>query len=137
MKWWLVGANVIDHSKGDRVAALLTGGGYAQYAVADERVTIGIPDGLIMVEAAALPGTFMTVWLNLFQRGQFKAGESVLIAEALQVSERPQPCSPVSWVHLRSSQPSHRRRIKRLACAWERMSNVVYMSRGPKPHQRG
>lgn len=74
-----VGANVIDHTVGDRVAALLTGGGYAQYAVADERVTISIPDGLSMIEAAALPETFMTVWLNLFQRGQFKAGESVLI----------------------------------------------------------
>lgn len=74
-----VGANVIDHAVGDRVAALVTGGGYAQYAVADERVTMAVPDGLSVIEAAALPETFMTVWLNLFQRGQFKPGDSILI----------------------------------------------------------
>ena len=41
--------------------------------------TLAVPDGLTMVEAAAIPETFLTVWLNLFQRGKFKAGESVLI----------------------------------------------------------
>lgn len=73
------GASVTRFSVGDMVAALVTGGGYAQYAVANEQVTIGIPDGLSVIEAAALPETFMTVWLNLFDRGQFKAGDSVLI----------------------------------------------------------
>lgn len=64
---------------GDKVMALIPGGGYAEYATADERTTLHLPEGLSMVEAAALPESFMTVWVNLFQRGQFKAGESVLI----------------------------------------------------------
>ncbi|CAK15645.1 putative Zinc-dependent dehydrogenase [Pseudomonas entomophila L48] len=64
---------------GDAVIALVPGGGYAEYAVADERTTAPLPANLSMVEGAALPETFMTVWVNLFQRGGFKAGESVLI----------------------------------------------------------
>src|SRR4030095_11637463 len=55
------------------------GGGYADYAVADERTTMHLPEGLDMVEAAALPETFMTVWVNLFPCGRFKRGETVLI----------------------------------------------------------
>lgn len=74
-----VGAAVRAFAVGDRVGALLTGGGYAQYAAANESVTFKVPDGLTMAEAAALPETFMTVWLNLFDRAGFKAGESVLI----------------------------------------------------------
>ncbi|MDH4559088.1 NAD(P)H-quinone oxidoreductase [Pseudomonas sp. BN417] len=64
---------------GDKVSALVPGGGYAEYAVADERTTLHLPRGLDLVEAAALPETFMTVWVNLFQRGQFKQGETLLI----------------------------------------------------------
>ncbi|QHG68201.1 NAD(P)H-quinone oxidoreductase [Pseudomonas putida] len=74
-----LGNEVSHFTIGDRVMALIPGGGYAEYAVADERTTMHLPDGLSMAEAAALPETFMTVWVNLFQRGQFKAGESVLI----------------------------------------------------------
>lgn len=74
-----LGNEVTRFTLGDPVIALVPGGGYAEYAVADERTTIHLPDGLSMTEAAALPETFMTVWANLFQRGQFKAGESVLI----------------------------------------------------------
>ncbi len=74
-----LGAQVSGFALGDEVMALVPGGGYAQYAVADERTTLHLPNGLSRVEAAALPETFMTVWANLFQRGQFKAGESVLI----------------------------------------------------------
>lgn len=74
-----VGRDVTRFVVGDRVCALIPGGGYAEYAVANESNTLAIPDGLGMAEAAALPETFMTVWLNLFQRGEFKAGESVLI----------------------------------------------------------
>lgn len=74
-----VGRDVSRLRIGDQVMALLPGGGYAEYAVADERTTLPLPQGLSMVEAAALPETFMTVWVNLFQRGQFKAGESLLI----------------------------------------------------------
>ncbi|WP_338526998.1 NAD(P)H-quinone oxidoreductase [Pseudomonas batumici] len=64
---------------GDKVSALVPGGGYAEYAVADERTTLQLPKGLSLIEAAALPETFMTVWVNLFQRGQFKQGETLLI----------------------------------------------------------
>lgn len=74
-----LGSEVRGFAVGDPVIALVTGGGYAEYAVADERTTLHLPEGLTMVEAAALPETFMTVWVNLFQRGGFKAGESLLI----------------------------------------------------------
>lgn len=74
-----VGRDVIRFAVGDLVCALVPGGGYAEYAVAHESNTLTIPEGLSMVEAAALPETFLTVWLNLFQRGKFSAGESVLI----------------------------------------------------------
>ncbi len=64
---------------GQRVCALLTGGGYAQYAVADEACTLPIPAPLDFVEAAALPEAFFTVWSNLFDRTHLKSGETVLI----------------------------------------------------------
>ncbi len=73
-----LGEQVRHFAVGDAVIALVQGG-YAEYAVADERTTAHLPDNLSMVEGAALPETFMTVWVNLFQRGGFKAGESVLI----------------------------------------------------------
>lgn len=74
-----VGGAVQRFAPGDLVCALVTGGGYAEYAVADPRATMRLPAGLSLVEAAALPETFMTVWLNLVRRGGFRAGESVLI----------------------------------------------------------
>lgn len=74
-----VGRDVTRFAVGDPVCALVPGGGYAEYAVAHESNTLTIPEGLSMVEAAAMPETFLTVWLNLFQRGKFAAGESVLI----------------------------------------------------------
>lgn len=74
-----LGRDVTRFVVGDRVCALIPGGGYAEYAVANESNTLAIPDGLDMTEAAAMPETFMTVWLNLFQRGRFTAGDSVLI----------------------------------------------------------
>ncbi len=74
-----LGEQVSHFALGDAVLALVTGGGYAEYAVADERTTAHLPQGLSMIEAAALPETFMTVWVNLFQRGGFKAGDSILI----------------------------------------------------------
>ena len=64
---------------GDRVCALLGGGGYAEYAVVDARHALPIPDGLDLVQAAALPETAFTVWANLFDRGGLKAGETALI----------------------------------------------------------
>ncbi len=64
---------------GDRVCALVAGGGYAEYCVVHESSALPVPRGLSMVEAAALPETFFTVWANVFQRGKLKAGETVLI----------------------------------------------------------
>jgi len=64
---------------GERVCALVSGGGYAEYCVVDERNALPVPAGLSLLEAAALPETFFTVWVNLFRRGQLKPGETVLI----------------------------------------------------------
>jgi NADPH2:quinone reductase len=75
----LLGPNVSGLSVGDKVTALLSGGGYAEYAVAAAPLCLPIPDGLNMIEAAALPETFFTVWTNLFERGGCKSGDTVLI----------------------------------------------------------
>ncbi|RAK58259.1 NAD(P)H-quinone oxidoreductase [Phenylobacterium deserti] len=64
---------------GQRVCALLGGGGYAQYAVADARHCLPIPAGLDMVQAAALPETVFTVLANVFEHGALKAGETLLV----------------------------------------------------------
>ena len=64
---------------GTRVMALVNGGGYAEYSLADEGCCIAVPDGLSMVEAAAIPETFFTVWHNVFERGTLKAGERFLV----------------------------------------------------------
>lgn len=64
---------------GDKVTALLTGGGYAEFATTHARQCLPIPTGLSMVEAAALPETFFTVWSNLFDRAHLKAGETLLV----------------------------------------------------------
>ena len=64
---------------GTRVCALVAGGGYAEYCVAPAAQCLPVPGAFSMVEAAALPETFFTVWTNLFQRGKAKRGESVLV----------------------------------------------------------
>ena len=64
---------------GDRVCALLTGGGYASVAVAAVALCLPVPAGLSDVEAASLPETFFTVWSNVFQRGQLQTGETFLV----------------------------------------------------------
>ena len=74
-----VGGKVARWKVGDKVTALVAGGGYAQYCLADEAVALPVPKGFSMVEAAALPETFMTVWHNVFQRGALKSGETILI----------------------------------------------------------
>jgi len=73
------GGGVGDLSVGDEVCALVMGGGYANYAVAAAALCLPVPKGFDLVQAAALPETFFTVWHNLFQRGKLVAGESVLI----------------------------------------------------------
>jgi NADPH2:quinone reductase len=64
---------------GVMVTALVPGGGYAQYCKVDETNALPVPDGSSMVEAAAIPETFFTVWPNLFERGRLAAGETALI----------------------------------------------------------
>jgi NADPH2:quinone reductase len=64
---------------GDRVCALLAGGGYAEYAVAPVGQCLPVPDGLSDVEAASLPETFFTVWSNVFMRGRLQPGETLLV----------------------------------------------------------
>ena len=74
-----LGSNVSGLSVGDKVTALLAGGGYAEYAIAAAPLCLPVPSGISMVEAAAIPETFFTVWTNLFDRGRCKAGDTVLI----------------------------------------------------------
>ncbi len=64
---------------GEKVCALLAGGGYAEYAVAPADLCLPIPAGLSMAEAASLPETVFTVWNNVFVRGQLKPGETLLV----------------------------------------------------------
>jgi NADPH2:quinone reductase len=64
---------------GDRVCALVAGGGYAQLCVAPVAQCLPIPKGLTDTEAASLPETFFTVWSNVFDRGRLQAGETLLI----------------------------------------------------------
>jgi len=74
-----VGEGVARYQIGDQVCALVAGGAYAEYCVVHERNALPVPKGLSLLEAAALPETFFTVWANLFQRGHLAAGETVLI----------------------------------------------------------
>ena len=74
-----VGADVTAFKTGDAVMALLNGGGYAGYAIAEQAATLAVPQGISMMEAAAIPETFFTVWHNVFQRGQLKRGEWFLV----------------------------------------------------------
>ena len=64
---------------GDRVCALVAGGGYAQWCVAPVAQCLPVPHGLSDIEAASLPETFFTVWSNVFDRGRLQAGESLLV----------------------------------------------------------
>src|SRR5688500_7852904 len=64
---------------GDRVCALVAGGGYAERAAVPHEQVLPIPRGLTSIQAAGIPETFFTVWTNVFQRGQLKDGESILI----------------------------------------------------------
>ncbi len=74
-----VGAKVSGWSVGDRVCGLMAGGGYAEFAVVDQGSLFRIPDDMSFEQAGALPEVMMTVWANIFDRCQFKSGESLLI----------------------------------------------------------
>jgi len=64
---------------GDKVCALVPGGGYAEYAVVAEDNALPVPQGFSMIEAAAIPETYFTVWTNVFDRGRLQPGETILI----------------------------------------------------------
>src|SRR5262249_18161082 len=74
-----VGLGVPHLKVGDEVCALVAGGGYATHCVAPAPQTLPVPKGLTMVEAAAVPETFFTVWTNVFERARFQPGETILI----------------------------------------------------------
>ncbi len=74
-----LGEGVTRFKLGDKVCALVNGGGYAEFAVAPEATTLPVPEDLSMVEAAALPETVFTVWHNVFERGRLKPGEWLLV----------------------------------------------------------
>jgi putative PIG3 family NAD(P)H quinone oxidoreductase len=74
-----VGADAAPWRPGDRVCALVAGGGYAEYAAAPAPQCLPVPEGMDLVHAAAVPETAFTVWTNLFQRGKLVAGETALI----------------------------------------------------------
>jgi NADPH2:quinone reductase len=73
-----LGTNVKRWKLGDRVMTLVVGGGYAEYCIAHESHALPV-SGLSMIEAAAIPETFFTVWHNTFERGGLKSGETLLI----------------------------------------------------------
>jgi NADPH2:quinone reductase len=64
---------------GEKVMALVVGGGYAEYCAAHETHCLPVPAGLSLVEAAAIPETYFTVWHNVFERGRLQAGETLLV----------------------------------------------------------
>ncbi len=73
------GREVKEPKVGDHVCALVTGGGYAEYCTATAVLCLPYPQGFDALKAAALPETFFTVWSNVFDRGQLKSGESLLV----------------------------------------------------------
>lgn len=73
------GPDVVDFTVGDKVCALLAGGGYAEYVSVREGQCLPIPGDLTFAEAASLPETVFTVWSNVFQRGKLKPAETLLI----------------------------------------------------------
>ncbi len=74
-----VGSGVSAHAVGDRVLALVPGGGYAEYCLAAADNALPVPEGLSLVEAGAVPETFFTVWSNVFDRARLSPGEWLLV----------------------------------------------------------
>jgi len=74
-----IGDGVASLVVGDKVCALVTGGGYAEFCIAPEVQCLPVPRGLTMIEAASLPENYFTVWTNVFDRGRLARGESLLV----------------------------------------------------------
>lgn len=91
-----LGEGAGDWALGDRLCALVAGGGYGEYVTAPTEQCLPVPEGLSMIEAAALPETFFTVWTNLYERGDLKPGEALMVhggtsgigTTAIQVASR-------------------------------------------------
>ena len=73
------GAGATRFKVGDKVCALVPGGGYAEFCSVNETNALPVPAGLTLTEAAAIPETFFTVWTNVFERGGLKSGETLLV----------------------------------------------------------
>jgi NADPH:quinone reductase len=74
-----LGEGCTRYKVGDKVCALVPGGGYAEFCVAAEANALPVPAGMTLIEAAGLPETYFTVWTNVFQRGALQAGETLLV----------------------------------------------------------
>jgi NADPH2:quinone reductase len=74
-----VGGGVTDWRVGDKVCALMPGGGYAEYAAVSAKSLLTVPKGVSLVDAAGLPEVYFTVWTNVFDSARLKIGETVLI----------------------------------------------------------
>ena len=74
-----VGAGVTQYKVGDAVCALTNGGAYAEYVAVPAGQTLPVPSGLSLLQAAALPETYFTVWTNVIERGRLKPGETILV----------------------------------------------------------
>lgn len=75
----VVGSSVSGLEPGEKVCALVHGGGYAEYCVAPEVTALPVPKGWTLIEAASLPETFFTVWGNVYDRARLAPGESLLV----------------------------------------------------------
>ncbi|HEU5283170.1 MAG TPA: NAD(P)H-quinone oxidoreductase, partial [Burkholderiales bacterium] len=75
----VLGDDVRQWQVGDRVCALTPGGGYARYCVTPAAHCLPVPDGLDLIQAASLPETFFTVWINVFERARLAPGETLLV----------------------------------------------------------
>lgn len=74
-----LGSNIDHLNLGDRVCALVPGGGYAEYCLASAALCLPVPENLSFTQAAALPETFFTVWSNVFDRAHLQPGETLLV----------------------------------------------------------
>jgi putative PIG3 family NAD(P)H quinone oxidoreductase len=74
-----IGEGASRHGLGDKVMSLVAGGGYAEYCIAQDAQAMAVPAAYSMIEAGAAPETLMTVWHNVFERGQLSAGETLLV----------------------------------------------------------
>lgn len=73
------GSRAQKHLVGDKICALVPGGGYAEYCVVHETNALKIPAGMKFIDAAGIPETYFTVWTNVFERGRLNAGETLLV----------------------------------------------------------